>query len=46
MTASIRNCVFAFKCTNAWDGLTETWDPRVRFCVDCEREDHLCRNEY
>jgi len=46
MTTSIRNCVFAFKCTQAWDCLTETWDPRVRYCADCEREVHFCRDEY
>jgi hypothetical protein len=46
MTTSIRNCVFAFKCTKAWDGLTETADPGVRYCGDCQREVHFCENPW
>ena len=39
---TIRNCVFAFKCTAKWDELTPTEDDKIHFCNDCQKEVHLC----
>ena len=44
MSASIRNCVFAFKCTRAWEGMRKTDSKNIRFCEDCQREVHFCRD--
>lgn len=42
---TIRNCVFAFKCTAKWDELTSTSDDKINFCQDCQREVHLCEDD-
>jgi hypothetical protein len=42
---TIRNCVFAFKCTAQWTGLTPTDDEKISFCDDCQKEVHLCEDD-
>ena len=43
---TIRNCTFAFRCKADWDKMTPTdLDGRVRFCLDCQREVHLCESD-
>jgi len=42
---TIRNCVFAFKCTAKWDELSATDDDKVHFCHDCQKEVHLCEDD-
>jgi hypothetical protein len=44
MPAAIRNCVFAFQCTRTWDSLRPTGSQGIRFCDDCQREVHFCRD--
>ncbi len=39
----LRNCTFGFNCAAEWDGLSETSDPSVRFCLDCQREVYFCK---
>ena len=41
----IRNCTFAFRCTQTWDSLSPTNDSSVRYCKDCDRGVHLCRTD-
>lgn len=42
---TIRNCIFAFKCTAKWANLTPTTDDKINFCQDCQREVHLCEDD-
>ena len=42
---TIRNCVFAFKCTAKWDELTPTDDDKIHFCGYCQKEVHLCEDD-
>lgn len=42
---TIRNCVFAFKCTAKWSELTPTDDDKINFCQDCQKEAHLCEDD-
>lgn len=42
---TIRNCVFAFKCTAKWDELTATDDDKIHFCNECQKEVHLCEDD-
>ena len=35
---TIRNCVFAFKCTAKWDDLNPTDDDKIHFCNECQKE--------
>lgn len=42
---TIRNCVFAFKCTAQWDKLMPTDDDKIHFCQDCQKEVHLCEDD-
>ena len=42
---TIRNCVFAFKCTAQWSELTATDDEKISFCDDCQKEVHLCEDD-
>ena len=42
---TIRNCVFAFKCTVKWSEITPTDDDKIRFCQDCQKEVHLCEDD-
>jgi hypothetical protein len=42
---TIRNCVFAFKCTAQWSELTPTDDEKISFCDDCQKEVHLCEDD-
>ena len=42
---TIRNCIFAFKCTAKWDELTPTDDDKVHFCGECQKEVHLCEDD-
>lgn len=36
----IRNCAWGYSCTEEWRSLTETTDPKIRFCNTCQREVH------
>ncbi len=42
---TIRNCIFAFKCTAVWDELDDTADESIRFCQDCQKEVHYCSDD-
>jgi hypothetical protein len=42
---TIRNCVFAFKCTAQWSELIHTDDDKISFCEDCQKEVHLCEDD-
>jgi len=42
---SIRNCIFAFKCSAKWDKLDPTSDDNIRFCQDCEKEVYFCEDD-
>lgn len=42
---TIRNCVFAFKCTAKWNDLDDTEDDNVMFCQSCQREVHYCATD-
>ena len=42
---TIRNCIFAFKCTAKWSDLTPTDDDKINFCHDCQKEVHLCEDD-
>ncbi len=42
---TIRNCIFAFKCSAIWEELDETVDDSIRFCQDCQKEVHYCAND-
>ena len=42
---TIRNCVFAFKCTAQWSELIPTDDEKTHFCDDCQKEVHLCEDD-
>jgi len=44
-TPSIRNCIWGFKCDNAWDKLTQTDLDAVRFCGHCQKEVYLCDDD-
>jgi hypothetical protein len=41
----LRNCRFAFRCTQQWDTLSDTEDPRKRFCGECERRVVRCESD-
>ncbi len=41
----IRNCQFAFRCTQRWNSLEPTSDPSVRRCHECERPVVLCKTD-
>jgi len=41
----IRNCRFSYRCTQHWDSLTVTEDPRTRFCGECQRRVVLCERD-
>lgn len=41
----IRNCRFAFRCKQQWEDLTDTEDPRARFCGECQRRVVLCERD-
>jgi len=43
---TIRNCTFAFRCKADWDKMISSdLDGRVRFCLDCQKEVHLCESD-
>ena len=42
---TIRNCIFAFKCTAKWDELTPTDDDKINFCEQCQREVYFCEDD-
>lgn len=42
---TIRNCVFAFKCSAKWYELAPTNNDKINFCQDCQREVHLCEDD-
>jgi hypothetical protein len=42
---TLRNCTFAYKCTQQWENLEETHEESVRFCNDCQKEVHYCEDD-
>ena len=42
---TIRNCIFAFKCSAIWDELEDTNDASIRFCQHCQKEVHYCADD-
>ena len=42
---TLRNCTFAYKCTQQWSGLEETENESIRFCHDCQKEVHFCEDD-
>lgn len=44
-TEVIRNCRFAFRCTQQWDTLSAGAHPRQRYCGECERHVVLCETD-
>jgi hypothetical protein len=44
-TEVIRNCRFAFRCTQQWDTLDAGTHPRQRYCGECERHVVLCESD-
>ena len=47
---TIRNCVFAFKCTAKWEEMKvvsedHTRDIEVRFCDSCQKEVYFCDDD-
>jgi len=42
---SIKNCVQATRCDAKWENLQETSDLSVRFCTDCQKDVHLCKDD-
>ena len=41
----IRNCTVRFKCPKLWRMLTETEDPKIRFCEQCAKQVYLVETE-
>jgi len=44
-TEVIRNCRFAFRCSQQWDTLSAGEHPRQRYCSECERNVVLCESD-
>ncbi len=42
---TLRNCTFAYKCTQQWENLEETHEESIRFCHDCQKEVHYCEDD-
>ncbi len=42
---TLRNCTFAFKCTQQWNELDKTSEKNIRFCNECQKEVHYCEND-
>ena len=42
---TLRNCTFAYKCTQQWKNLEETYEEGIRFCHDCQKEVHYCEDD-
>ena len=43
---SVMHCnLLKFQCDQNWDSLTETRDPRIRFCEHCKEAVYLCLSE-
>ena len=42
---NIRNCNFAFRCTQTWNSLKKTEHKRIRYCSDCNRGVHFCKTD-
>jgi len=42
--AEVRNCGTRSICKNLWSHLTETPDPKIRHCEECEGKVYLCSN--
>ncbi len=39
---TIRNCIFAVKCSMKWDDLCDTENHEIRFCHNCQKEVFFC----
>jgi hypothetical protein len=44
-TDVIRNCRFAFRCSQQWETLSVGPHPRQRYCGECERHVVLCESD-
>jgi hypothetical protein len=42
---TLRNCTFAFKCTQQWNELDKTSEKNIRFCNECQKEVHYCEDD-
>ncbi|TLU61878.1 hypothetical protein FE810_13765 [Thalassotalea litorea] len=40
----IRNCSIGKKCSQKWKHLTETEDPDLRYCEECDKGVHYCNS--
>lgn len=36
------NCEFEFECPKNWFDLTQTYDPKIKYCETCNKNVHLC----
>ena len=45
MSEQIRNCEFRFKCPKDWWELQPTKISTERFCTQCQKTVHFCRNQ-
>ena len=41
----IKNCQIKYKCDKTWETLAETSSPNIKYCLDCDRGVHYCKNE-
>ncbi len=41
----IINCSLKYQCTNKWENLDTTNQPKVRYCRECDRGVHQCDDE-
>jgi hypothetical protein len=41
----IINCEFEYQCDLDWDLLSETKDPKIRFCNQCKKDVKLCLSD-
>ncbi|QOL24650.1 hypothetical protein LP316_09865 [Thalassotalea sp. LPB0316] len=45
MNSKLYNCHWGFKCDKTWESLTNTDDPKVKYCTNCKRNVHKIENE-
>jgi hypothetical protein len=42
---TLRNCIFAYKCSAKWNNLTPTENLKINFCQQCQKEVHFCESD-
>jgi len=42
----IRNCNIKYQCPKTWNSLEESFEDNVRFCGECKKNVHFCKDEY